>query len=175
MNWLLESPWPALVGGGAALLLFAVSWWQTRQKALLWMMLAAAAITAVMLLVQWLVVTDREQIEATLERARAALAANDLDGVISTFADTPATAKLRSDVRDWGGHVKFSTVKTGSKRSIEINRHTSPPTATVEFLGAAYGEVGGQPVNYAGKVTVKMVLVDGQWKIESAVPDKLTR
>jgi len=173
MNWFVESPWPALLGGGATVLILGVAWWQSRQKFLLWATLAAVGVTAVLLVVQSLVVTDRERIEATLEQARAALQANDRAGVLATVAETPQGKKLRDQLNGYYSYIQFDRVKTGTKRDIEINYHASPPLATVEFLGAAYGK--SPPINYAGKFQVTMVLIDNEWKIETAESENIAK
>ncbi len=86
MNAFLESAWPALGLGLLALALLGVAWHNTRHRRLPHAMLGVVVAMLLLLLVQWLVVTDREAVANSLEEMAQALESNDLNRVMAHLA-----------------------------------------------------------------------------------------
>ncbi len=132
MASLLESPWPAIWFGLCALALLGVAYLNTRRGLLLVLLGVALAISGAGILVEWLVVTDVEEVENTLQEVADALESNDLTRVQS-FLD-PGADVMRRRTEQYLPLVKVTQVKI-SDIKVRINRLIAPPTATVQFFG----------------------------------------
>jgi hypothetical protein len=132
MDWLVEDPWPIVWFAAAGVGLLAVAFYHTRSKVVL------AAIGLVLvgalggLAVEWLVVTEREEVEDTLYGAAAALEANDPPQVLQ-FIASDAT-EMRAAVQRTLPQFEIGEAKIGDLK-INFNRMMEPPTATAQFIG----------------------------------------
>jgi hypothetical protein len=133
MTAFLESPWPALGLAALALGLLGVAWHNTRHPRLIHGMFGVLALMLVLLLVQWLVVTDREAIANRLEGMAVALESNDLERVMAFLA--PDGDRIRADARHYLPGVEVSDANVGGDLIVTVNRLTSPPSARATFTG----------------------------------------
>ena len=174
MDAILESPWPAIVCGIFVEAILAVVLVNTRRKwvpvAMLVVLLLAAGGVA---LEKWWV-TDREEIEATLDDIAAALEANDRDLVYTFIAPDAETTRTLAAV-----NMALVTVKSASVRNleVEVNRLTSPPVAATRFMGNVDCEgkalVGNMmPIpdrKYLLDFEADFLLIDGRWMVSDNV------
>jgi hypothetical protein len=137
MSEFLESPWPAVWLGAIALALLGVAWHNTRDRRLLQGMAGALAVTLILILVEWLVVTDREAVANTLEDVAVALESNDLSRVLAFLA--PDADRLRNDAQRYLPGVEISDANIGGDLVVTVNQLTSPPTARATFTGRITG------------------------------------
>jgi hypothetical protein len=132
MTFFLESPWPVIGVGILVEVVLGLILWQTGRGVLLWAMGGVLLLVLGGLLLERLVVTEKERIEATLDGAAAAVEANDLDRV-NTYLAADA-AEPRTLARWALDRVTFTKVKI-TRIEITINRLTSPPAAKAEVSG----------------------------------------
>lgn len=174
MNTLLEDPTPIIVFGILAEAILAVILVQTRRGVLLWPIAGVLAAVAIGVIVERLVVTERERVEATIYACARALEQNDARGVAACLSRS-ATDILRRAVY-YIDRLEFGGVSLRGME-IEINDLTSPPTAEATFhVSVQYsdrrGEWGWGP--YVADCVVGLVLEDGQWKVRSYEDNNLS-
>ena len=164
MSWLFEDPTTLLVAGLLIEALLVVALVKTGRAILVLAMVGVLAIMGLGLLVERLVVTDREQIEATLDGVASALEANDVEGVLR-YID-PAASGMRANVRAAlaGVHVTDARVYD---LEVDVNHHAKPPTAQADFTGRVKGNYRGESADGEGmvlrKFTVDFRQQDGRW------------
>ena len=174
MDAILESPLPAIVFGIFVEAVLAVVFLNTRRKSVLVAIVAVLliAVGGVALEKWW--VTDREQIEATLNEIARALEANDLELVCSFIEPDAETTRILAAV-----NMALVTVKSAKVRNleVEINRLTSPPVAETRFMGnfdcegkAVMGNMIPVPDNkYFLDFEAEFLLIDGRWMVGDEV------
>ena len=170
----LESPWPILFIGIAVEAILAIVLLQTRLGRVLWAVIGVAAFVLLGLLVEWLVVTEQEAIEHTLDEAVAAVEANDLDRVLACIS--PRAAKPRSEARWILGRADMKRARINGLE-IKINRLTNPPTATAKFqaIGAARDRLGEIPYQgFAQNVTVDLRKEGDRWLVTGYTVEGVT-
>jgi hypothetical protein len=116
-----------------------------------------------LLAVERLVVTDREQVEATLDELMAAVEANDVPAALA-FID-PAAVDMRADAQALMPTVKVDTARATSVE-VELNEQATPPTATSRFRGKLLGlhPRSGTPITYVNQqIDVQWIKRDGRW------------
>src|SRR5215211_577876 len=82
MQWLFENPWPSVVAGAIVALAFGLMFLRSGRTAWLVAMAGVLVSLALLVVVERAVVTDREQVELTLEEIAVALERNDSDKVV---------------------------------------------------------------------------------------------
>ncbi len=137
MTTLLENPMPLIFFGIIAEAVLGVILLRTGRGVILWAMLGVLLLVLGGLGLERLVVTEAEQVEATLEAVGEALEANDLDRVFQYVA--PEAGMSRARAQQALGMYRVTSLKINNLK-VTINRLTSPPTAKVRFIGAVSGE-----------------------------------
>ncbi len=178
MAFLVESPWPVLFAGVVVEAGLAVGLLVTGRGKLIWFMLLVAVLTLAGLVVERLVVTDREAITDTLFTAAVAVEDNDLERLLDCISPSAEEPRRMSRwILD-----RFDVEKAVIRNlTIDINRLTSPPTANARFQAIGKGKDRGGvfPYNsYAQRVVVKMRLENGRWlatgySIDGVTPNRL--
>ena len=166
MTWLTEDPTMTIVLGGMVIAVLAVALFKTGRGVFLFAMLGAILVVAALVLVEHLIVTEREKVYQTIFDVAAAFEANDRDAVRSFIA--PQSRQISRDADRLLSIVKIEEVKITDGPQISIDDYTSPPTADVELVAIAYGTstVGGfRPAPTRLYVTLR--LQDGRWLVES--------
>lgn len=161
----LESPWPILFIGIAVEAVLAVVLLRTGRGAVLWGMIGVAAFVLLGLLIEWLVVTEREAVEYTLDACVAAVEANDVERLLSCIS--PSAQQARKDARWVLGRVQVERARINDLE-IKINRLTSPPTATARFqaIGTGRDRKGESPYQTFGqRVTVELRQENARWLV----------
>ncbi|HID78879.1 MAG TPA: hypothetical protein EYP56_23145 [Planctomycetaceae bacterium] len=132
MITLLEEPLPIIFVGIVIEAILAGLFVATRRIALLLLMLATLLVVLALLVVEHLVVTEREQVEATVFGIAEALEANDWDRVKSYC--TPDARRTRARIDEAQQLVEI--LDTGIHNlQISISHVTSPPLAEARFQG----------------------------------------
>jgi hypothetical protein len=165
MSYFTEDPLWMIFLGVAVEAVLAVILFRTGRGYVLWMMIGVALLAVLGLIVEKLIVTEREEVEATLDDIAAALEANDLDRVLSYLA--PEARHSRERARWALGRV---IVKSANiyRLKITVNKLDHPHTAKAEFLGyIAYRDRKGEiPYeNYGSNFTVDLRKEDGRWVV----------
>jgi hypothetical protein len=167
----LESPWPILLLGLAVEAVLGVMLFSTGRGKLLWAMLATAAVTLAGLVVERMVVTDREAITNTIDGCAAAVEANDLNRLLGYVA--PNATELQGYARYELGRVEFTKARI-INLDIKINKLTNPPTAKVRFrvMGSAKdrkGEFVNPGFDVSG--TIELQRRGDRWLVTACKPE----
>lgn len=164
MTWLFEDPTTLVIAGVLIEGLLAVGLVKSGRGVLAVPMVILALLLGVCLLVERLVVTDREQIEDVFNGVCRALAANDVDGVLD-YID-PAAANMRSQVRNVLAGARITEARIYDLE-VEVNRGARPPAAEARFTGRVKGNYRGEAASGEGMVlrrfTVEFRLVGDRW------------
>ncbi len=172
MAFLFEHPW-WIVGIGIGIeVILGIILLCTRRGVLLWAMLGVLAVAFLSLLIERLVVTDREQIEATLHGGAAAFQANDLQRGLSYFP--PEAGETREIAATIMRMVEIQTARIYDL-NITIDRNAIPPTAKAVFLAyASYRDRKGDIpyTNYAEYLIVDLRKENGKWILTGHIEEK---
>ncbi len=165
IDTLFEDPLPILFVGVVAEALLILAFFHLRRWEILVGVFGVAALVGVLLLVEAFVVTDREKIEAQLDRGVVAFLRGDKEAVLNLIS--PEATSTRARVEQVLRFVKFHWIKL---RDLEIvvNRLTSPPTAEAIFHAAFHFEdrAGHYPYRYEEVgLVVEFVLTDQGWLV----------
>ncbi len=166
----LESPWPWIFLGIVAEAVLAAILVTTRQGRLLWGMLGVLGVAVAGLVVERLVVTEREQVAATMEGIVAALNANALDTLLSRYV-APDAGVTRGRASWALERIEIQRANYHNLR-VEVNHLTSPTTAIAEFDGGVdfRDRKGEFPYgHYRAHFVVELELRDGQWLVTDHV------
>jgi len=136
MNLLLENPLPIWATGAVLTALCLVFVFARRSLASILALVAVIALTLVLVLAERMVVTDREQVEATLLQLTEAIEANDLIAVLALM--DPNAIKVRTDAEKLMPQVKVRDAGTTTVR-VELDETSVPPQATSFFRGRVDG------------------------------------
>lgn len=131
MMWIAEQPLTILLltlGAEAALFAAMV---QTGKKLFMPIMAGVALLGLLLLGIEWLVVTDREQVEGTLYDVADAIEANDVDRVIAHLE--VGANETAGDARRYMGMLKVGQVKIKDNLEITIAPQTDGKLATASF------------------------------------------
>jgi hypothetical protein len=166
MTWLVEDAWTIFwcclaLGLVVVLLLLQIS----RGYALLGL-LGMALFTGGLLLVERLVVTDRERVENALHELAEALVNNDAPLTASYIS--PNSTRVRDTASFYLRQMKVTKANIGSDLKTTVNRLTSPPTARATFTGRLEGQFklgGATPLNYVGRFTLELELDGNRWLV----------
>jgi hypothetical protein len=148
MTTLLENPLPVAAVGGLIALCALIVFWSRRDSASLAALAGAVLLTLGLLLVERLVVTERERVENAVAGMIAAVKANDMPGVLGSI--DPAAAKVRADVERLMPEIKVNAANSAGRTEVTIDAATEPPTADARILAVLVGihERSGAPVGY---------------------------
>jgi hypothetical protein len=147
ITWFTEDPTPILIAGGITLIVLLVFLLKTGRGAILYAMAGVALFMGLAVLIDKLVVTDRERIANVIYDAGAAAKRNDLSAVVAFIS--PSVPAVQQDARRWIGQAKLDEVTITNMR-IDLDRSTNPPTATAVFRGFAQGQLRDRSAVYAG-------------------------
>ena len=129
----LESPMPVIFLGIVALAMLATIFVSTRKRSILLAMVGVLALVFAGVAMEWLVVTEKEQVETTLDGAIEALEANDLARLLDNYV-APSATYTRARAAFAHSYVEVTSAKANGLE-ISINDLTSPPTAEARFTG----------------------------------------
>lgn len=132
MNWLFEDPTTLIVAGVLIEALLAVVLVNTRQLKVALAMVGVLAVVLAGLVLEQLVVTDEERIEAALDGTARALRGNDVEGVLDHI--DPQAGALRQQASTAMGYVRVSDAHFKDLK-VTFKKLASPPTAEAEFIG----------------------------------------
>jgi hypothetical protein len=162
----LENPVAIAVLGALAATLAVVVYLAKKNLGSLVALGVVAVLTLLMLVVEKLVVTDREAVEAAVVQVMDAIEQNNLPGVLE-FVD-PAAKSVVTDAETLMPMVKVKTANA-SGIDVEINDATSPPQATSTFrayLDGVHGSSGMRLAYFNQRVDLFWVKQGNRWLID---------
>jgi hypothetical protein len=136
MTWLVESPWPVLAAGVAIEIVLVLLLFRTGRAIFIAPIVLVAALVGGLVMVERVVVTEKEEVEDALAGVASALTANDTPAVLAAF--TPNCPRL-GEVRSALSQFEVSRASIGGDLEIRLNRLTIPPSATTYFTGHIEG------------------------------------
>jgi hypothetical protein len=159
----------ALIGILAAVLV-GIVWTSTGRKEWLFALGAVIVLTAGMLVVERLVVTDREAIRQTLADIARDVKSNSTAKVVAHIA--PANSELIQRAQSEMPNYQFTDCRVTKVHSIDVDAKAEPRTAKVEFNVVASGTFRQGNLELADSSVprwVRLQLVrdkNGSWKVE---------
>jgi len=170
MTVLVEDPTLVIFIGIIAMAVLASVLPRTQHyRLVLWGMAGVLLLTVAGVLVERLVVTDTEKIEATLHAIAAALEDNDVEGVVQYVSPSAVRSRLRA--RTAMGQILITDTSIRNLQ-ITLNPLTSPPSAEARFDGVIRYDfrVGGMGRQfYAAKIVAELRLEEGRWLVSDHV------
>jgi hypothetical protein len=167
MTYFLETPWPAMLIGGLAALMIGSGWLRTGQTWLLYLLLAILALTVGAVVLERLVVTDREQVDATLHEIARLVEKNDLEAAFQ-YAHSPA---VRGQAAGELPRYRFQEVAIARNLQIKVFPKHLPPKATAEFnVLVVFSTRDGSWSNQRLARYVEVTMLkddDGQWRVSA--------
>lgn len=123
MSWLFEEPLKIILIGTLGVAVTAIAWVQSQRNKLLLVAAGLAFVTIGMVMIERVIVTPREEVEATLRGVAQALEANDV-AAVEAYLD-PAAETLRQEVAT---RMKVIHVeKISIKRNLEVTLGAGKP------------------------------------------------
>jgi hypothetical protein len=163
---LTEQPWTLLSIGLLLVAAAGVIFYQSRHPAAGWTFALLLVATAAAFAAERLIVTDREQIEATIYAAAHAVEADDRQAILALFAQSANPARAQAEARL--DQFRVRDVKVTADPEIRFNRHAALPAATAVFrvrceLTHRRGGLAIGPI--VPQLTVDFVKEGDQWRI----------
>jgi hypothetical protein len=173
MTMLLESSfhfWMLLIFLLLVGLLLAAMWASTGRREPLWIAGVVLALLPVLWIVERLVVTDREAVEATLHRIAADVKSNNRAAVLAHIYSGAPSLKTRAEAEM--PNYTFTECKINKLHRIDVNSNDQPPSAEAEFNVYVAGsfKVGNQTFDGEFPRYIALELrkeSDGQWRVEN--------
>ena len=132
MATFLENPYPLLIVGVLVEAFLIALFYSVQKKVLLIPIIVVLVLIIGGVLIEHYVVTEREEVEDTIDRIAGALLANDADAVLSHLSRSAHESRNRAQ---WAlNRIKINDVNV-SGLEITINSLTSPPSAQATFHG----------------------------------------
>jgi hypothetical protein len=169
MTWLYEQPLIIVVLGVALIFGLGVGWSASGRKELLYALGAALALLIGALVIERMVVTDREAIRATLQQIANDVKSNNRAAVKSHVHSSAPELKAKADAEM--PNYQFTDCRITKIHLIEVDDHAEPRSGVVEFNVIASGSFkqGGIEVADANVPRwVKLHLLrekDGRWGV----------
>lgn len=165
MTWLVEEPLYIAILGIIALAFIGFAWLQTGYRSLLHAAIGTAALTVGLLLLEYMVETEREQIESTIRRIGREVEQNRHDDVYShVYSGAPET--LATAKREFPRY-KFSRVSIKRNFEVAIDQSANPLAATVTFNVRVDVKELSSGIEYHPAVFVRLTMrkEEGEWKV----------
>lgn len=164
MTYLFESSLSiVLVGTLVALLAFA-AWLQTRRKAILVVGILVAALTIIAVIVERTVVTDSEEVKATIHEIARSMQTNEVDVIVRFISDQQP--KLRQQAKSTLQRV--SVQKVTIKPNLRVAIDDGGRTAQATFNAVA--RVNDKSGSWKNQLVPRFMIVDfakqgDDWKV----------
>ncbi|MGE0607289.1 MAG: hypothetical protein AB7O62_09365 [Pirellulales bacterium] len=176
MTWLYEDPWPIVWIALPLLAMLGVGYYHSRHRGVLAAILTTLALSAAALVIERTVVTEREEIEQTLDAAALAVKQNDLPAVLAFIA--PEALAMRSTVQAMLPTLDVADAKVTGNLQIEINSAGKERRATASFIGRlTVNRPKAEGVflhdNYVRPFTVQLRKEGNRWVMTSFSTDRL--
>ena len=165
MTAIFENPLPLLFVGIVVEAILITLFYGMQKK--VWLVPIAGVLLAMvaLVIVERVVVTEREEVEHTVDQIAAALRANDTNAVLSHLSDSARESRSRAK---WAmGRIEINSVKV-SGLEITVNRLTSPPSAKAVFSGVIRFKDRKKEYPYkayGSKFEVELRKEGGRWKV----------
>ena len=162
---MLESPLYAILGGGFLITLCLIGYFNTQIKRLLTAAVAVAAISAGLVVLESVVVTHEEEIDATIHQIRDHVQDGAIEAAVDFFHMSASITKnaARNELKKY--KVEWISIK---EMDIDLLDGSDPPEATVGFnvvVRAEFRGSGGSYMNVPRFVKVNLVRTENGWQV----------
>lgn len=175
MNWIFESPITIVLLGAAVLAVLSTVWVQTGKSQVLIAMGVVGALLIAGLVVERLVQTDREKLEATVREIAANVRRNDHAKLYQHIATSAPELRARAQAEI--PNYEFTECTVTKIYRVEVRDEKRPKEAEVEFMVRVSGNF-----NYQGYQTgdgtylrfIRLYFVqdeNGSWKVRDYAHD----
>ena len=166
MNTLLENPVPIWAVGAVLATFAAIVLAARRNLPSLFALVGVVLLTLILVLVECLVVTEREEVEAAVYRLAAAVESGDLPAVFAML--DPAAVNVRSDATLLMPRLKIAKARVGGQLTVEVDLSTKPPQAVSRFRGLldAVDTRSGVKFVYYDEVEITWLRQKGRWLVD---------
>jgi len=131
MEWLWEKPLFIVIMGLLTAVILGGLWLQTGRKRALYALLVALGVMGLLLVVERVVETDRERIDALLHHVARLVERNDIDAALR-FAHSKADS-IRRQARAELPLYEFHRIRIKQNLEITVDAKRSPATAVARF------------------------------------------
>lgn len=162
---MLESPLYATLGGGFLVILCLIGYFNTQIKQLLIAAVAIAAISAGLVVLESVVVTHGEELDATIHEIRDHVQDGDIESAVDFVHASAAIVKNAARNELMKVEVEWISIKD---LDIDLLEGSDPPEATVGFnvvVRAQFRGSGGGVINVPRFVKVNLVRTDNIWQV----------
>jgi hypothetical protein len=165
--WLLESPLTIAGLGIALIFAIGIAWTTTGRQELLYALAAAVVFLFAGLIMERLIVTDREKIEATLYEIARDVKKNDHRRIVGHIHSSAAAIKQKAQAEL--PKYTFTDFRITRISSIDVDRSADPPSAVAEVNvvgGGSFHEHGIEMDHVARWVKLHFLREkDGRWTV----------
>jgi flagellar motor component MotA len=157
-----DSMWMIFLGVAVIAVLGAVLF-RTGRGYALWAMIGVAVLVVVGVTVEKLIVTEKEEVENTLDDIAAAMEANDLQKLLTYIAPSDKTSRIQATWAMDRCEIRSASIL---QLDVTVNRLTSPHTAQARFVGIIrYHDRKGQSPygTHKSTFTVSFEKQGGRW------------
>ena len=165
MNSLFESPVTIFMVGLLFVGMTSAAAFMLKQRRLWQIAIGIGVLTIGLVIVERLVVTDRESLRSTVFQLATAVENNDVDGVVELISTTypGVNARARSEMRSY----EFANCQVSGFREIKFFYGESPVKADVEVVVWVSGKaIRGDRIEGTGPraIMLNFIQEDGQWR-----------
>jgi hypothetical protein len=171
MTWLFEQPLAIVIIGVVLLLGLGTAWSMTGRKELLYALGATLALIVVGLIVERLVITDREAIQATLLTIARDVQSNNRRAILGHVHSSATELKQRAETEL--ANYQFTECRVTRIHLVDVNARAQPRSAVVEFNVIASGTFRQGTLEVSDTSVPRWVRLnmlrenDGRWTVES--------
>jgi hypothetical protein len=171
MSYLLEQPLAVVIVGVIAALGAGIAWTSTGRKEWLVGLGAVVVLTIGGLILEQVVVTDREAIESTLTEIARDVESNNIRALVRHIA-TGATVIQQAAEAEMPKY-RFEECRVTKVHNIDIDATQEPRSALVEFNVIATGSFSDGGFELTGQQVYRWVQLhmvrekDGRWRVQS--------
>jgi hypothetical protein len=170
MNLLLEQPLAVVIAGVILGLIGGIAWSSTGRKEWLVGLGLVVVLTIVGMIVEQLVVTDREAIERTLGEIARDVQSNNVRTVLRHIATGASDVQREAETEL--PRYRFDECRVTKVHNVDIDASAEPRSAIVEFNVIATGSFSEGGVELTGQQVLRWVRLhmvrekDSQWRVQ---------
>ena len=167
--WLFDSPIYIVLIGIVLGVFVGVAWTASGRQELLYALGAVVVLTVIMLIVERIVITDREAIRATLAEIARDVQANDVQRVLGHIAKSNPSLVQRA--QNEMPNYDFTECRVTKIHKTDVDTSAEPYSAIVQFNVVVSGTFSQNGFEASGTyprwIELKMVReADGKWRVE---------
>ena len=172
MTWIVEEPLYIAILGVVTLAFLGIAWIQTGYRSLLHAAIGTTALTVGLLLLEYMVDTEPERIEATLRHIARDVERNDHEAIYAhVYSGAP---ELLAEAKDQFPRYNFERATIKRNLEIVLDMNANPPAAHASFnvrVDVTELATGGIHPG-AGFVEVTMRKEGDEWKVAECSYDE---